>query len=572
MNRSSALVAVLVVLAGCSTNTGQQVPPKDAGASEFSISYGADSAAPAPEVPGARRGGVITELSPSGFQSIDPGQMNVDNEFVAGELLFRTLTATRQKPDGSLEVIGDLATGSGTSTDGGRTWTFTLRDGLRFEDGRAITSRDVAHGIARGFDPRLALGRRTLQQWLAGRDDYSSVYKGPSDATPPPGVRTPDDRTIVFQFDRPRPDLPFVATQTVTAPVPADKDTKEQYGIHPVASGPYQVASHVLGEKLVLERNRSWDPATDPIRHQYADGFEFVSGLSPAQISERLIADRGADQTATTWASVTAEMLPQVASAAEITKRVTEGPTGNVQHLYINTRRVTELPVRQALNFAVDREAFVKVQGGPAVSAPATTLLNPLTPGYRGYNAYDGGTSGDPGKAKDLLQGRTPALTLASGNSPTSQRRAVVLKNALERAGFQITLQPLEPQFYYAEVSKKDNPYDLVLAGSSGLWPDGSLALRAQFDGRQIREGGENLSQFDAPDVEARIDELTAEPDRARAVAGWAQLDQEIMLKHAPVVPLTYIRSYTLSGSRVGGISLSRTLNLPTLRDAFVRP
>jgi peptide/nickel transport system substrate-binding protein len=231
---------------------------------------------------------------------------------------------------------------------------------------------------------------------------------------------------------------------------------------------------------------------------------------------------------------------------------------------------VTELPVRQALNFAIDRESFVKAQGGPAVSAPATTLLCPLTPGYRVYNAYDGGPAGDPGKARDLLQGRTPALVLASGNSPTSQRRALVIKNALERAGFRITLQPLEPQFYYAEVSKKDNPYDLILAGSSGLWPDGSLTLRAQFDGRQIREGGENLSQLEAPDVEARIDELTAEPDRAGAVQGWAQLDQEIMLKHAPVVPLTYIRSYTLSGSRVGGISLSRTLNLPSLRDAFV--
>jgi peptide/nickel transport system substrate-binding protein len=567
------LAALLVIAAGCTANTGRQTPVDPAVPSGFSITYAKTSDAPAPEVPGARAGGVVTQLSPSDFESIDPAQMNVDNEFIAGELLFRTLTGIRQTPDGNLVVVGDLATNSSESTDGGRTWKYTLRDGLRYEDNRAITSRDIAYGVARGFAPELPLGKRTLHQWLAGSDDYVAKYRGPygSGNDMPPGVTVPDDRTIVFTFDRPRPDFPFVATQTVTAPVPKDQDTKENYGAKPVSSGPYRVDSYVRGEKLVLARNTAWAAATDPLRHQYADGFEFVTGLSPVQISERLIADRSPDQTATTWWPVAPELLPKVVDDPAVRRRVTEGETGNVQYLYINTKRVTDLPVRQALNYAIDRDAFVKAQGGPAVSVPITTLLSPLTPGHRDYNAYDGGPAGNPEKAKELLHGATPSLTLAAANSPASQRRAVVIKNALERAGFQITLNPVDPQFYYAQVSKKDSPFDLVLGGTSGLWPDGSLILRQQFDGRQIRDqGGENLSFMDVPDLNAQIDRLLAEPDRDRAVAGWARLDQEIMRRHAPVVPLTAIRSYTLSGSRVHGIFLSRTLNLPSLLDAYV--
>lgn len=66
------------------------------------------------------------------------------------------------------------------------------------------------------------------------------------------------------------------------------------------------------------------------------------------------------------------------------------------------------------------------------------------------------------------------------------------------------------------------------------------------------------------------MDDLLPEPDRSKATAGWAQLDEDIMRQYAPVVPLTAIRSYTLSGSRVRGVFLSHTLNLPSLRDAYL--
>jgi peptide/nickel transport system substrate-binding protein len=253
-----------------------------------------------------------------------------------------------------------------------------------------------------------------------------------------------------------------------------------------------------------------------------------------------------------------------------VRRRVTEGPTATVQYLYINTRRVTDLKVRQALNYAVDRQAFIKAQGGPVTSEPATTILPPLIPGFDRYNTYDGGSSGDPEKARQLLGGRTVELTFASGGAAVS-RRALAVTTALERAGFRIKLQSLDLQTYYEQVSRPGSPFDLVIGGFSGVWPDGTLFLREQFDGRQIRGGGFNLSFLDEPVVNDRIDQLLAETDQGEAVDGWAKLDREIMEKHAPVVPLRYARSFTLSGSRVGGIYLGLAVGLPSLRNAYVK-
>jgi peptide/nickel transport system substrate-binding protein len=576
VRRLAAGVLLAPLLGACAAHPARtSTAPASSPGQVFSISYVNDAPVPAPEVPGARQGGTLTLLSPFDFQNIDPAQMGLDTETILSELIYRTLTATRENGKGGLDVIGDLATSPGESSDGGRTWKYTLRDGIRFADGQPITSHDIAYGIARSFAPELALGSRILDQWLAGSADYNKTYKGPYSGAGdiPPGVSVPDDRTIVFHFDKPRPEFPFLAASSTTAPVPKDKDTRDKYANAPVASGPYRIDSYVHNQKLVLVRNPNWDRATDPLRHQYVDGVTFTLGVTALQISQRLIADQGTDQTATTFWSTAPEVLPQVVGDPAVMRRLTQGPTGTVQYLYINTARVTDLKVRQALNYAVDRDSFIKAQGGPLASAPATTILPPLTPGYQNYNAYPGGPTGDPAKARSLLGGRTVPLTMALGTSPVSQRRGLALKSALERAGFQITLQPLAGASYYAQVSKRGNPYDLILGGNEWVWADGSMLLRDQFDGRQIRDqGSDNFSFLNDPAINTRMDELTAQTDRAKAVAGWGQLDRQLMEKDAPVVPLAYIRCDTLSGSRVGGIFVNLRAGLPSLRDVYVKP
>ena len=562
-------------MAACTENTGQvgRSAITSDPVRQLTAALVDDATGPARPVAGAKPGGTITVLQQADFEHLDPAQNYVNVQQIAALLFLRGLTVFREHPDGSFELVGDLATNTGVTSDGGRTWEFTLRDGLKYEDGRPITSQDVAYGIARSFSPDLPNGPHYIQQWLADTIDYNRDYQGPYNggALMPPGVETPDEKTIVFHFNTPRPDMPFAAAMSMTAPVPADKDTKFEYDNRPFASGPYKIATYQRGQRLILVRNEHWDPATDPVRHQYPDTIRFEFGASIVQINERIIASQGADATAMTWQVVPPEVLPKVLADAALLQRVVQGPTQFVRYLSINVQRVPDLAVRQALNFAIDRENFLKVYG-PTSAEPGTTILSPTTMGYERYNAYDGGPTGDVEKAKEVLGGRTVPLVYGYVNRPQQQKMAAFLQSSLQRAGFELTIQAVDADQYYSTVGKRDNPFDIYMSGWGSDWPSGVTVIPPILDGRTIAPAGnQNFSYINMPDMNARMDSISLVTDLAAAGAQWAVLDREIMTKYAPVVPLTYERSFVLVGTGVGGTFLSSPFGAAALVDIFVK-
>lgn len=125
---------------------------------------------------------------------------------------------------GGWTLVGDLADSPGRDVHGdARTWEFTLKDGIRFEDGRPVTAADVAHGIARSFEQSLPGGPTHLQDWLRENGDYPGPHTSGSDQVP--GLEVRGARTLVFRFRDPHPDLPMAVSLATTAPVPADVDT-----------------------------------------------------------------------------------------------------------------------------------------------------------------------------------------------------------------------------------------------------------------------------------------------------------------------------------------------------------
>ena len=278
-------MAMAIVAIGCTENKGAVAGAGDASTATARQSrIIQDAVGPAEAPAGAKPGGTITVLMLNDFEHLDPAQNYVNTQQVAALLFQRTLTAFHEKADGSFDLVGDLATSPGSTPDSGRTWTFTLRDSLMYEDGTPITSRDIAYGIARSFSPQLPNGAHYIQQWLANDGDYNAKYKGPYDGggAMPPNVETPDDRTIVFRFAMPRPDMPFAASMPNTAPVPQAKDTRAEYDNRPFASGPYRIATYQRGQRLVLVKNPYWKAASDPVRTQNPDTIQFFSwGLQP---------------------------------------------------------------------------------------------------------------------------------------------------------------------------------------------------------------------------------------------------------------------------------------------------
>ena len=219
------------------------------------IDYRGWAPTPARPVPGATAGGTIRVLRELDFESLDPAHIGDSAGFnYAGGLLHRSLTWYLEDPaNGTLGVVGDLATNAGEPSHGDRVWTYHLRDGIAFEDGTPITSRHIARGLERSFGP---VGTRRLQQIRAVLDPRHR-YRGPTARDPlPPGVTAPDDRTLVLATSMPVPHMPFLLADPVFTPVPA--------GDPWLSTGPYRRTEYVPGVRLVLERNRTGIPTATP--------------------------------------------------------------------------------------------------------------------------------------------------------------------------------------------------------------------------------------------------------------------------------------------------------------------
>jgi peptide/nickel transport system substrate-binding protein len=579
-------LAVALVATGCQSNEGggSTAPTNSAGGSFQTVD---DLKGPAPEIPGAVKGGTATILGSTDFDDRDPqAQYRGDGILVYQQLFLRSLTGYYEDvaADGkiTLKLAGDLATSTGKTSDGCKTWTFTLRDGIKFQDGSPITAQDIAYGVSRSFDGGLANGPQYIQKYLAGSDDYATFYKGPFAAkgTIAPGIETPDAKTITFKLATPHCDFPMAAALTTTIPVPVAKDTgPESYENNIVASGPYQVESWTPGEKMTLVRNPNWDPNSDPLRHNYPDKYVFDwSGTDPNVVSKRFVADAGVDQTSIQWDNVPSESLLDVLNNPGAKARAVEGDTVFNFYLNINTTRVTDVDVRRAINYSYNRDAQLKIIGGEYAGKPSSTITAPTVPGYKKYDAYPAPITGDPEKAKELLKGKTvpPLKFCYRPGTPVREQVAASIKENLERSGLQIVMTPTDATTHNRLIARKSYAAncDLMTYGWGQDFPSNSTVLGVIMKGGSSiqEEGNNNISYFDNADVNKELDRLAAEPDVAKAAEGYMALDEKIMKDYAPLVPMYYDHSFSLHGSKIGGLYLSTTWGSPSLQNIWVKP
>ncbi len=572
----SALAAGLL-LSGCQkvTDDGGDGPGTDVAAT-FVVDYAGNAATPAKAVEGSTPGGNITVLKEADFSHLDPQQIYVsDGLSYGGDLIHRNLTYYIQpsKEGEPLQLVGDLATNAGTTTDNGKTWTYTLRDGIKFDDGTAITSTDVAYGIARSFGPYGVQGPQYLQNILNPARDYNPT----SWPTLPPGVTTPDPKTIVFTLTEPHAEIPYLVSFPTSTPVPKAKDTNENYDRTFVSSGPYKTKEYVPDTRLVLEKNTNWDPNSDPIRHQFADTFTFEMGVDDAAQTNRLSAASGADATAVMEANVAPSLITQVKGDPALMQRTNASATPFVTYLWINTTRVTDVDVRRALNYAHNRDAYIKAVGGFDVAVPATTIMAPIVPGYKQFDIYaaaGGGNEGDVEKAKQLLTGKTvPRLKYCFANTPINQTVHATIQANLTRAGFQFVSNPIDPANYFDVAGRQSTDCDIASSGWGQDWPDGESTLGVLMDGSKIvPEGNNNYSYFTDAGVVAELKRLREATDRGTVANDYGTLDEKIMRDFAPVVPLRYLRNFIIYGPKVGNAPMSPLFAHFILAGAYVKP
>ncbi|MFD9852342.1 ABC transporter substrate-binding protein [[Kitasatospora] papulosa] len=529
-----------------------------------------------------QKGGTLTVLNSNPQEDFDPARLYTSGGGNVPSLVFRTLTTrNRENGEAGAQVVPDLATDLGTPSKNATVWTYTLKDGLKYEDGTAITSGDIKYGIERSFAAELSGGAPYLRDWLIGGADYQGPYK---DEKGLDSIEVPDDRTIVFHLNKPEGEFPYLATQTQTAPVPKAKDTGTRYEEHPVSSGPYKVVSNENdGERLVLERNPHWSAATDEERKAYPDKIDVRSGLDSAVINQRLAASQGADAAAvTTDTNLGPAELAKVSGDKELAARVGTGHFGYTNYIAFNpkVKPFDDPKVRQAISYAVDRSSVINAAGGSSLAEPATTYLpNQKSFGYTPYDHFPAGETGNAAKARELLKeaGYPKGLkvTLTHSNDKdfeTSPEIATALQAALKKAGITVELKGLESNDYSDTIHSASKEPGFFLAHWGADWPSGGPFLAPIFDGRQIVKDGANFNTafLDDAAVNKEIDEINKLTDLKAAAARWGALDKKIG-EQALTVPLFHPVYKRLFGQDVKNVVISDWTGVLDVSQAAVK-
>jgi peptide/nickel transport system substrate-binding protein len=550
--------ASTTVLSACSSSGdgGSGKVPTVSGSKTVKIDVGtkADSVGPAAEVTGAVKGGTIWSLDQFDMDHMDPAQIYNSTEAAITVPILRGLTGYKIDDKGGAVLVGDLATDAGTMKDGGKTWSFTLKDGVKWEDGSEISMDDVRHTYERLFASFITEGPRYLQNWLEGGKGYKGPYGGKHlDSIEISG------KTVTFHLNEPRGDFNFTLAMRGYALVSKKHDTKEKYDKRPFSSGPYKIAERKPGKSMTYVRNEHWDPKTDSIRNAYPDKFVFQFGFQNLASTDRFVSDRGNDQYAMSiFNEVAPERVAQVLTNAKYKQRILTEVDTATYYWPINTRRITDPKVRQAINYAWPVRQLQTIRGGAATSEIATTIFSPVTPGYHKFDLYGklqkGG--GDPVKAKALLKeaGKVgQKLVIAYQQSDNSVKQAIAIKNALEAAGFTVVNKQVDKSTFYTQISKLDNGYDMFAAGWSPDWPAGYSVFFPCWEGSQVMDGGTNWAQLKNTSVDKAIAAASKIADPDKANKAWGDIDRQIMELAACVPDYHPIRNW-MYGSKVGHV------------------
>ncbi|WP_440573324.1 ABC transporter substrate-binding protein [Streptomyces sp. AC154] len=569
-SKTTAVVATAVVLMlGASACSGSDDDSNGGGSSKGS---GATDAALTSVVnKSEKKGGTVKiELSDEP-DSLDPGNTYYGWVQNLSRLYGRTLTSFKPAAgkDG-LEVVPDLAEGLGKSSADAKTWTYTLKKGLKFEDGTPITSKDVKYAVERSnFAPEaLSNGPTYFKAHLAGGDKYKGPYKDKS-AGGISSIETPDDSTIVFKLKDPFADFDYLATFSQTAPVPAAKDKGADYVKHIVSSGPYKFESYDEGRGATLVRNSQWDPKTDPNRPALPDKVTIRFKVKQETVDNNLISDNiTVDGGGTGVAPAT---QPDVITKPDLKKQTDNSYAGATSYigLNVNVAPFDNIHCRKAVQWGLDKASVQAAQGGDPKGDVATTLLPPTVNGYSKFDLYESaGHKGDEAKAKDELKqcGKPKGFDTkisARSDRPAEMAMVTAVQASLKKIGINAEIKSFPAGKYFSNFAGNPsyvhaNKLGMIMSAWGADWPTGFGFLDQIINGSAIKpSGGNNVQELNDPKINKLLNEGIANTDTAAREKAWGDVDKAVA-EGATAVPLIYRKNLLLRPKSATNVTVTQ--------------
>ncbi len=552
----AALAVGLVACGGSSSSTGGSSGASSSGGSGGTSSGGSGFNAATTSIVNTSdaAGGTLKFVHPDDWDSPDPGNTYYAFSWDFGRLYARTLMTYVSKPgkDG-LELVPDLAEAKGVASNGSKTWTYKLKAGLKYDDGSAVTSKDVKYAVERSnYAPDVFSNGPTYFNSLLGTD-----YKGPyKDTTPDKlgltAIQTPDDQTIVFNLQQPFSEFDFLAALSQTSPVPQAKDTGAKYMLKMASTGPYKVDSYEPGKSMTLSKNPSWDQKSDPVRKQHVDKIEVTLKVEANDIDNRLLS--GAADIDLAGTGVSAAAQSKIMTDPNLKKHADNPLTGFERYIAINTQQppFDNVHCRKAVIYAADHVALQNAYGGPLSGDIATTAIPPTVLGYEKADQYGMLTdkSGNVEKAKaELAQCGKPTgfdtVIVARNNRPKEVAGSQALQQALAKVGIKASISTFPSGQYFANYAgstayAKSKGVGLSFMGWGADWPSGYGFLQQIYASEAIKaSGNSNLSQLKDPVVDQAFKDSLGVTDVAERTAIWTKVDKQVM-DQAAIIPIVY--------------------------------
>jgi ABC-type transport system substrate-binding protein len=488
----------------------------------------------------AKRGGTLrVNLSETDFEFLDPA---LAYDSAGWTVLFATNMTLLNYPDKPAPVGNRLtpeaAAAFPTVSKDGKTYTFTVRSGIKFSDGSALTAASFKRAIERAADPNEGSPAIAFLHTVVGADARNDGKAKSVSGVTANGQKltvklTKADPTFLAQIA-----MPFFAAVKPNMPI-----NPKGENVYPSA-GPYHIVSRDVGRQLVLERNKNYKGS----RPSNADRIVITVLTDQAQS----FLQTKAGQVDYDMGGVPPTAHQELFNKYGVNKsRYFVNPGVNVFYVALNTSRPAfqNVKVRQAVNYAIDRPAMLRV-GGLLAGKRTDQILPPSMRGFRDAKLYPI-KGADPAKAKQLAGGASSNVTILHTTSASSVARGQILQFNLKQMGLNPTLKPQPFGVAIKTAGDKKGEFDAFIIGWLADYPDPFDFVNVLMDGNNIQDSNNsnyaylNVAKYNqAMNAAAR---LSGNP----RYEAYGKLDVDLMKNAAPWAPMYNGNTREFIGARL---------------------
>jgi peptide/nickel transport system substrate-binding protein len=458
--------------------------------------------------------------------------------------------------------VPDLAESIPKPTNGGKTWTFTLRKGIKFSDGSTLDGADVKATFERLFKIGNSPNAGTWYNVIQGAD---ACIKTPKTCDLSKGVVVDGDQ-VTFHLTTADPEFLDKLAVPFAFILPSSTPAKN-VNIPPPGTGPYKWVQYAPNKQLKLVRNtffKEWSKDAQPEGNPDVIVQKF--GFTPeSQVTavENNTADWMFDQPP-------ADRLSELST--KYADRVHVNPLTAVWYFAFNTRipPFNNLKARQGVNYATDRNALVKIYGGPKLAVATCQILPPNFPGYKPYCPYTSGsatdkwTGPDMAKAQQLINAsgtKGAAVKVNTTTNTVDRDLGLYFVGLLNKLGYKATLQALSPDIQYPYAQNSSNKPQFAFSSWYQDYPAASDFLNILLGCGSFHPNSNsspNIAEFCNKGIQAKMDQAgqmgITDPTGANNL--WATVDKEVT-DQAPWVSMFNPKYIDVLSDRVTGYLFS---------------